>query len=93
MFPSVKQTIKKTYGTDKKTCDWFFSIMADRTQRVSVGNAISKPIKLQSGVPQGGILSPIIFTTYGADISKMQVTRIQYEERPSRGSYHPVGGH
>ena len=39
-----------------------------RTQRVRIGKAVSSPITLTSGIPQGGILSPIVFTIYGADL-------------------------
>ena len=56
------------YGFDEKTCAWFKSFLNGRKQRVRVGKKMSKPIELVSGVPQGGILSPIIFTIYGADL-------------------------
>ena len=56
------------YGADRKTLDWFRSFLCDRTQRVRIGNSISPPLKLTSGVPQGGILSPIVFTLYTADM-------------------------
>ena len=56
------------YGADSITLSWFRSFLTDRTQRVRVGNAISSPLTLVSGVPQGGILSPMIFTIYTADM-------------------------
>ena len=58
------------YGCDKSTCAWFRSYLTGRTQRVRIGKALSKPLTLASGVPQGGILSPIIFTVYGADLEQ-----------------------
>ena len=47
---------------------WFASFLIGRVQRVRVGEAISPPLQLSSGVPQGGILSPILFTIVTADI-------------------------
>jgi hypothetical protein len=56
------------YGADSMTSDWFRSFLTGRTQRVKIGNSLSTPLELTSGVPQGGILSPIIFTLYTADM-------------------------
>ena len=50
------------YGADNLTTDWFCSFLTDRTQRIRIGSALSDPLKLVSGVPQGGILSPMVFT-------------------------------
>ena len=58
----------ETYGADNLTQDWFRSFLSGRTQRVRIGGALSAPLVLESGVPQGGILSPIIFTIYTADM-------------------------
>ncbi len=49
------------YGFDRKTCSWFLSFLTGRSQRVKVGQAISEQLKTEYGVPQGGILSPLIF--------------------------------
>ena len=56
------------YGAYQKTRNWFESFLSGRTQRVRIGDALSSPVELASGVPQGGILSPIIFTLYTADL-------------------------
>ena len=58
----------KIYGFDNNACKWFKSFLTDRSQRVKIKQAVSSPAKLESGVPQGGILSPIIFIIYGADM-------------------------
>ena len=60
----------KVYGFDTLSCNWFRSFLTGRTQRVKIGKAISDSIELVSGVPQGGIISPIIFTIYGADLEE-----------------------
>ena len=39
-------------------------------KELKIGTSISKSMKLVSGVPQGSILSPIIFIIYGADMEE-----------------------
>ena len=56
------------YGSDQTTSAWFRSFLTNRTQRVRIGAVVSDPLGLVSGVPQGGILSPIVFTLYTADM-------------------------
>ena len=56
------------YGADEMNINWFRSFLSSRTQRVRIGDSVSTPLELVSGVPQGGILSPIIFTLYTADM-------------------------
>ena len=56
------------YGADATTKDWFRSFLTGRTQRVRMGSSLSSPLALASGVPQGGILSPMIFTLYTSDM-------------------------
>ena len=58
----------RIYGSDDITVNWFSSFLCDRKQRVRIGRVVSSPLSLVSGVPQGGILSPIIFTLYTADM-------------------------
>ncbi len=70
LCPSLFCEKLKIYGLDKNTCKWFVSFLTGRSQRVKIGTSISKSMKLVSGVPQGGILSPIIFIIYGADMEE-----------------------
>ena len=58
----------KLYGCDQKTCKWFNSFLTGRSQMVKIGKTLSESCNLVSGVPQGGILSPIIFTIYCANL-------------------------
>ena len=57
------------YGFDAKTISWFNSFLTGRTQRVKIGDKISGQQQLESGVPQGAILSPLIFVVYVSDLS------------------------
>ena len=42
--------------------------LQDRTLQVRIGQTISKPVKLESGVPQGSVFASTIWNYYGGDI-------------------------
>ena len=46
------------------------SYLSNRTQQTRVGSCVSEPAQILSGVPQGAILSPLLFTVYVNDIFK-----------------------
>ncbi len=70
LCPSLFCEKLKIYGFDKYSCKWFVSFLTGCSKRVKIGNSISKSMKLVSGVPQGGILCPIFFIIYGADMEE-----------------------
>ena len=53
---------------DKTTVDWIKSYMTGRRQKTRMGNTTSTPIEVTVGTPQGGILSPLLFSLYITDI-------------------------
>ena len=56
------------YGFDQNAVKWFNSYLTNRSQRVKIGNKTSSSRKLMSGVPQGGVLSPLVFVMYVSDL-------------------------
>jgi hypothetical protein len=47
---------------------WFKSYLSDRTQQVNVNGIYSSSYKINTGVPQGSILSPFLYIIFTADM-------------------------
>ena len=58
----------KGYGLDDKSLCLLYSYLQNRRQRVKVGNAFSDNKTVETGVPQGSILGPLLFNIHIADL-------------------------
>ena len=57
---------------------WFWSYLHGRTQTVKIGNALSEPVSVTCGVPQGSILGPLFLILYTNDIPEKMKLRTQH---------------
>lgn len=55
-------------GISPSVVDWFTSYLSDGGQVVRINSELSDPLPFVSGVPQGSILGPVLFSIYVSDL-------------------------
>ena len=90
------------FGISGSVINWIRSYLADRVQRVVVGQSKSTDTSLSTGVPQGSVLGPILFSVFtspvGHIISSSGIHHQQYADDTqlfisltSSGQYDSIG--
>jgi len=60
--------MQTSFGITGSALSWLKSYLDDRTQFVCVGDKRSTPQKLITGVPQGSVLGPLLFSTFTSPV-------------------------
>ena len=65
-----------SYGIDSKELTWFEDYLFNRSAQVSYNDVLSEAQQLNSGVPQGSILGPLLFVLFFNEITDVIETNI-----------------
>jgi gmma-aminobutyric acid receptor subunit gamma len=64
IVPTKLITKLRTLGLNPSLCNWILDFLTDRPQVVMVGNNKSATLILNTGTPQGCVLSPLLYSLF-----------------------------
>ena len=65
------------YGFGPRILDWIKSYLTDRTQCVVINGALSRQLPVSTGVPQGSILGPLLYTMFTNELPEIIHTHLE----------------
>ena len=70
-YSILTQTLHDQFGIQGKALQWIQSYLTARSFKVGINSNHSKAKDLRSGVPQGSVLGPFLFTAYTAPMADL----------------------
>ena len=63
--------ILKSINISSEAIEWFYSYLHEREQVIRINDQQSSACRLSAGVPQGGVLSPLLFSIFINSVTKL----------------------
>ncbi len=76
IVPATLVAKLQTLGLNRSLCSWILDFLTDRSQVVRMGNNTSSPLILNTGAPQGCVLSPLLYSLYTHDCTATHSSNI-----------------
>ncbi len=67
IVPATLVAKLQTLGLNRSLCSWILDFLTSRSQVIRMGNNTSSPLTLNTGAPQGCVLSPLLYSLYTHD--------------------------
>ena len=67
-FNGTTYILDITFITPTKASRWLFDFLMERVIRVKVDGFLASKIYLKAGIPQGSVMSPLLFLVYVDDM-------------------------
>ncbi len=67
IVPATLVAKLQTLGLNRSLCSWILDFLTGRSQVVRMGNNTSSSLILNTGAPQGCVLSPLLYSLYTHD--------------------------
>ncbi|KAI5627525.1 gastrula zinc finger protein XlCGF28.1-like [Silurus asotus] len=71
VLPTVLITKLSELGICTSTCRWILDFLTNRPQSVRLGNQVSSTLILNTGIPQGCVLSPLLYSLFTDDCAPL----------------------
>ncbi len=76
IVPATLAAKFQTLGLNRSLCSWILDFLTGRSQVVRMGNNTSSPLTLNTGAPQGCVLSPLLYSLYTHDCAATHSSNI-----------------
>ncbi len=76
IVPATLVAKLQTLGLNRSLCSWILDFLTGRSQVVRMGNNTSSPLTLNTGAPQGCVLSPLLYSLYTHDCAATHTSNV-----------------